>query len=143
MLRRKRKPAPVVPLGDAVLGVAACPCNLHQESFVASLAATDELILRVMDESDPDVESALAGDDLIGVATAIAPDGTSFLQAFTDRGAAEATYPGARFVAVPPERAFRLALANDTSGLLVRAGETGAAWAAVTADGLTRLLPPD
>lgn len=140
MLRRKRKPAPVVPLGEAVVGVAACPCNLHQDSFVVSLAAAGELILRVMDEADPDVEVALGGDEEVPVATAVAPDGKSFLQAFTDRAAAAATYPGARFVAVPPERAFRLALSNGTSGLLVRAGETGNAWAAVTADGLTRLL---
>ena len=143
MLRRKRKgPAPVVPLVDAVRGVAACPCGLHQDSFVASLAAADRVYLRLMDPAAPvpaDGEAEGLGDQ-VEVATAVDPQGVSFLYAFTDLEAAQGSNPDARFVSVAPEVAFHLALSNGNQGLLVTTAGPRDDWAAVTADGVARLL---
>ena len=137
MLGRKRnRPAPVVPLTDAVRGVAACPCAMHQESFVASLSAAPQLYLRVM---DPSVEGR-AGDDQVEVATAVNDDGSTFLYSFTDLAAAEASNPGARFIAVERRAALRMSVTNGNQGLLVTTAGPDDSWAAVTADGITRLL---
>lgn len=141
MLRRKRtRPVPVVPLAEAVRGVAACPCALHQDSFVASLAAADQLYLRVMDPAD---DRDVADDDQVEVATAVNADGTTFLYSFTDLVAAQASNPGARFVDVQPRTAFRMSVSNGNQGLLVTTAGPDDSWAAVTADGIARLLAAD
>lgn len=138
MLGRKRnRPAPVVALADAVRGVAACPCAMHQESFVASLSAAPQLYLRLMDPASGGDPAAI---DRVEVATAVNNDGSTFLYSFTDLAAAEASNPGARFIPVDPHTAFRMSVANGNQGLLVTTAGPSDAWAAVTADGISRLL---
>jgi hypothetical protein len=138
VLRRKRnRPAPAVPLADAVRGVAACPCAMHQDSFVASLAAARQLYLRVM---EPSVDADPPADDQLDVATAVNNDGSTFLYSFTDLAAAEASNPGARFIAVEPRAAFRMSITGGKQGLLVTTAGPDDSWAAVTADGISRLL---
>lgn len=127
-----------MPLDEAVRGVAACPCDRHQDSFVAALSAVDELILRIMDPAGPAPKVAGEGDD-VQVATAVGPDGRSFLHAFTDVEAAQAIYPDGSFIGVAAQSAFRMSLSNGNDGLLVTAGADDA-WAAVTADGVTKLI---
>jgi len=128
-----------VPLDEAVRGVAACPCARHQESFVAALAAVDELILRLMDPVGSVTEGVGEGGD-IHVATAIGPDGRSFLHAYTNLEAAQASCPGGTFITVGAQSAFRMAVAHGNQGLLVTATGSGDAWAAVTAEGLSTLI---
>ena len=137
MLGRKRsRPAPVVPLADAVRGVAACPCAMHQESFVASLSAAAQLYLRVMEAS---TEKG-GGGDQVEVATAVNEAGAAFLYSFTDRAAAEASNPGAHFIAVDVRTALRMSVTDGKQGLLVTTAGPDDSWAALTADGVTRLL---
>jgi hypothetical protein len=131
LLRPKRRALPTVPLGDAVRGVAECPCKTHQGALIQSLEATPELILRVLEVGLEDEE--------VQVATAVSPDGKRFLHAFADRTTATEAHPEDTFIAVPAQRAFRMALANGNEGILITAGG-GDAWTAVTADGVTRLL---
>lgn len=141
MLRRRRKALGAVPLGEAVRAVAECPCARHHESLAASLGAADELLLRVIGGEPASVE---AGQPTVGVgssvqvATAIAPNGRSFLHAFVDHEAARARSPEGRFVGVAPQVAFRMAVADGNEGLLVTATEADEV--IVTADGITRLL---
>ncbi len=137
MLGRRRKP-PLVPLADAVREVAACPCAAHQDSLAASLAAAEELVLRVMGDPADDAVDVTA--DEVQVATAIAPNGRTFLHAFTDVEAAEVKYPGGSFVGVATQTALRMSLSNGNEGLLVTAAGPDDPWAAVTADGVVRLL---
>lgn len=133
-----------MPLDEAVQGVAACPCARHQDGFVASLAAVDELVLQVTESSVPLPSGGgahvVAEGEEIKVATAVNPDGRSFLQTYTDLAAGRARHPDAWFVSVGAQVAFRMALSNGNEGLLVTASEADDAWAAVTADGVVRLM---
>ncbi len=145
MLGRRKKALDPVPLGDAVREVAACPCARHHESLVAALCAADELILRVTDSSQtmPDYggRHVVGEGEQIQVATAVAPNGRSFLHAFCDLEAASGRFPEARFVGVAPQAAFRMSTSNGNAGLLVSAA--GPDDVMVTADGIARLLAPD
>jgi hypothetical protein len=127
-----------MPLDEAVRGVAACPCYRHQDSFVAALGETDELVLRLTGPTAP-----IDDGEILTVGTAT-NEGRSFLHAFTDMDAARATFPEASFKAVKAQVAFRMALSGGNEGLLVTAGGGEDAWAAVTADGVVRLIdePP-
>ncbi len=131
--RRKEPPFPPMALDEAVRGVAACPCARHQDSFVAALGATDELVLRL-------TGPAASADDgeILTVGTAV-NDGRSFLHAFPNVEVAEAAFPDASFKSVDAQVAFRMALSGGNEGLLVTAGGDDA-WAAVTADGVVRLI---
>ena len=142
MLGRKRKAPPEpVPLGDAVRDVAACPCPRHHESLADALGAADQLILRLVGDPGPtDVSAGSVEGGEIQVATAVAPNGSSFLHAFSDIEAASARFPDARFVGVAPEDAFRLSILNGNQGLLVSTSGEDDPWAAVTVDGIARLL---
>lgn len=138
MLRRRRKetplpPFPPMPLDEAVRGVAVCPCIRHQAAFVAALEAADELVVRLT--GDPVRESE---GEILTVGTAVNED-RSFLHAFTDEGAARAAFPDGSFRALPAQTVYRMALSGGNEGLLVTAGGDDA-WAAVTADGVVRLL---
>lgn len=136
MLGRRRKGAPEpVPLDVAVREVAACPCPRHHEGLAAALRAADELILRVVDGAPP-----AQGAAEVQVATAVAPNGSSFLHAFSDLESASARFPGASFVGVAPEAAFRMSILNGNQGLLVSTSGDDDPWAAVTVDGIARLL---
>jgi len=128
-----------MPLDEAIRCVAVCPCARHQDSFVAALSAADELILRVMEPVGPGPKDAEESDG-IQVATAVGPDGRSFLHAFADIEAAQATYPDGSFIGVAAQAAYRMSLANGNEGLLVTATGADDAWAAVTADGIAKLI---
>jgi len=129
-------------LGDAVRGAAACPCASHHESLAAALTAADELILQVTSSSAPLPEEGgrhVVGEgEEIQVATAIAPNGRTFLHVFTDLEAASARSPGGCFVGVGPPTALRMAVADGKEGLLVSA--PGDDDVIVTAEGVGRLL---
>jgi hypothetical protein len=138
MLRRRRKdtplpPFPPMPLDEAVRGVAACPCIRHQAAFVAALEAAEELVVRLT--GDPVLAP---GGEVLTVGTALNED-RSFLHVFTDESAARAAFPDGAFRALPAQSVYRMALTGGNEGLLVTAGGDDA-WAAVTADGVTRLL---
>ena len=134
----------VVPLDVAVRGVAACPCARHQDSFVASLAAVDQLLLQVTESSvvlpAGGGEHVVAQGEEIKVATAVADDGRTFLQSYTDLDAAQGRHPSSWFVSVPAQTAFRMAVSAGNEGLLVTASGADDAWAAVTAEGVVRLM---
>ena len=146
MLRARRRPEAVVlvPLPDAVRGVAACPCDRHQNSFVAALAHVDELLLRVASSTGPlpaDGGRYVVGEgEEIEVGTAVDAEGHSFLQAFTDLDAATAAHQGACFVGVDAQAAFRIAISRGNEGLLVTAGGEDDAWAAVSRDAIAWLV---
>ncbi len=135
---------PVVPLDEAIRGVAACPCARHQDGFVAALGSADELVLQVTESTVPLPAGGgareVAEDEQIKVATAVDPDGRSFLQTYTDLAAGQALHPDAWFVRVGAQAAFRMALSNGNEGLLVTASGADDAWAAVTAEGVVRLM---
>jgi hypothetical protein len=138
----------VVSLSDAVLGVAECPCATHQGSLVASLEAADQLILRVTESTSRLGEGGgvhVVGDgEEVKVATAVAPDGRSFLHAFTDLDAAQAAFSDAWFIGVAAQTAFRMAVSNGNQGIFISTNGGDDAWAAVTAEGIARLIkePP-
>lgn len=134
--RRRRAALAPVSLGGAVRAVAACPCGLHHEGLATALRAADELIIRVVDPGDP----GLTEGDEIQIATAVAPNGSSFLHAFTDREAAQARFPEARLVGVTPETAYRMSITNGNQGLLLSTSGDDEPWAALTVDGIARLL---
>ena len=143
MFRRKRAKKPeILPLDDAVRAVAGCPCPEHQEGFAIALGAADQVFLRVMGSGatpDGTLDLAAAGEE-IQVATAVAPNGRSFLQAFPDLDAARGKYPEGSFLAVAPKVALGMCLGNGNEGLLVTAAGPDDPWAALTADGVIRLL---
>jgi len=122
--------------------VASCPCPRHHESLAASLAAADELLLQVTSSTGTLPEEGglhvVAEGEEIQVATAVAPNGRSFLLAFTDLEAAAARSPGACYVGMAPQAAFRISVADGNEGLLVSA--PGGDEVLVTADGVARLL---
>ena len=148
MLRRRRQealpPLPPMPLDEAVRGVAACPCLRHQNGFVAALGAADDLLLQVTESSVPlppgGGAHVVAEDEEVKVATAVDPDGRSFLQTYTDLEAGRARHPDAWFVSIAAPAVFRMAVSNGNEGLLVTASGADDAWAAVTADGVARLM---
>ena len=130
-----------MPLGDAVRAVADCPCAKHHESFVAALAAADELILRVTESTGRLPEGGgrhvVAEGEEIQAATVVAPNGRSFLLVFTDLAAGLARFPEASFVGVPARSALRMAVTNGNDGLVVSA--EGADDVIVTTDGIALL----
>jgi len=124
---------------------ASCPCASHHESLAAALAAAGELILVVTSSSEPlpghGGRHEVGEGEEIQVATAIAPNGRSFLHVFTDVDAVAARSPEACFVGVAPPAAFRMAVADGNEGLLVSAPEGEDV--IVTAEGVARLLDDD
>lgn len=132
-------------LGDAVRDVAGCPCARHHESLVAALGAADELVLRVVESTRPLPERGgrhvVAEGEEIQAATAVAPNGRSFLLVFPDLEAGMARYPDAAFVGVSASAGFRMAVTNGNEGMLVSA--EGAEDVIVTAEGIGRLTAPD
>ena len=140
--RKRAKKREALPLDDAVRAVADCPCPEHQEGFATALGAAGQVLLRVMGPvatTDGTLDLAAAGEE-IQLATAVAPNGRSFLQAFTDLDAAKAKYPDGSFLAVAPKVALGMCLGNGNEGLLVTAAGPDDPWAALTADGVVRLL---
>lgn len=137
--RTRSAPAPVS-LSQAVRDVAENPGPEHQWTLVGALAKADALILMKVPADAPDSGDGTTGADNTDVATAVAPDGRSFLQAFTDVATAQAKFPTATFLSVAPEVAFRMSIANGNQGLLITGPGGDDCWAAVTAEGIAGLL---
>jgi len=104
--------------------------------------AADELILQVTASSEPLPEHGgrhvVAEGEEIQVATAIAPNGRTFLLVFTGMDAASARSPGGCFVGVGPQTVLRMGVADGKEGLLV--SSSGDDEVIVTAEGVSRLL---
>jgi hypothetical protein len=127
--------------------VAICPCTRHQDAFVAALRSAEQLFLYVTEAAVPvhgdgDLHMVEAGDE-IKVASATAPDGRTFLQAYTDLETGRARFPDAPFISVDAQVAFRMSVSNDNAGLLLSTSGEDHPWAAVTAEGINELLTPD
>ncbi len=104
--------------------------------------AADELILRVTASSGPlpahGGRHVVSEGEEIQVATAVAPNGRTFLHVFTDLDAAAARAPAGSFVGVGPKAALRMGVADGKEGLLV--SSSGDNEVIVTAEGVSRLL---
>lgn len=141
MLRRGKRPDPPKTLAEAVKLAADCPCDLHNQEFIAAVGRTTELIfeigtMQVVSAENPRV---VGPGDRITVAN-VTVGGRSFLRAFSSLESARHRYPNAQFAGIPTDQALRMALGETLDGLFVGADDPTDAWAVITRGGIEDLL---
>jgi hypothetical protein len=111
-------------LRDALAGFAECPCNEHEQAFLAALTAQAEIYLLVQPAADADGEPA---------ARTAEHDGATWLLCFPDAATAEAKClsPDDVVGVVPPAVACALVVQAGLGGLHMEAGTADDAWVEV------------
>lgn len=127
-------------LRHAVRQVADCPCDQHQGELVAAVLATPEIIVRVVSTNTPAEGSrSVSASEQTTVETVVISDRT-YLHGFSSLDAARELHPGATLAGIARDQAFRMACAENLSGLVVTADDATDAWAVITKSGLLGLL---
>jgi hypothetical protein len=122
-------------LRAAVAAYAECPCDEHEQAFLAALTAQPELYLLVQPPGDDGGEP---------VARTAEHDGAAWLLCFPDSATAAAKdiSPDDVVGVVPPAVACALVVQSELGGLHVEAGTDDAAWASVSRETCAALAAP-
>jgi hypothetical protein len=142
-LRRRKVEQPET-LTEAIVLVASCPCEAHQQAFFRLAASADEWLFAIAEASFDVVNGStrtVAADDRVAFRTVVVDSGAHLALAFPDQAAALRNDPAAAYAGVAPAQAARLVLADPAlAGILVAAQDDTNAWAALERPALEAII---